>query len=234
MSLNVIPILCNAGFMDNYAYLLTDEESKKSAIIDASEAAPIIKICEEYGVEPEYIFVTHHHDDHIGGNVELKEKYGLKIVAPLEERELIAGGDIWLADGDEFVLGSSVATIIQAKGHTNGHILWYFKNDKKLFTGDVLFNLSIGGLFEGTPEQMWQTLEKIKALPDDVQFYCGHEYTAHGLQNLPQNDEAKKYLEYVLPRLKQHLPTVGIDLGLEKKCNPYLRISSLQEFKHYF
>lgn len=234
MSLKVVPILCNAGFMDNYAYLLVDEKSGKSAIIDAAEAAPIIKTCEAEGVEPEFIFVTHHHDDHVGGNAELKEKYKLKIVAPLKEKNLIFGGDIWLEDGEEFFLGDSRAEIIQAQGHTNGHILWYFKDDKKLFTGDVLFNLSIGGLFEGTPSQMWETLEKIKKLPDDVLFYCGHEYTAHGLQSLPNNEYAEKYLAYVFPRLKQHLPTVGMNLGLEKKCNPYLRINSKQEFEGYF
>ena len=147
---------------------------------------------------------------------------------------MIVGADILLKDGDEFALGSSKAEIIQADGHTNGHILWYFKDAKKLFTGDVLFNLSIGGLFEGTPEQMWKTLEKIKAMPDDVNFYCGHEYTAHGLSSLPHNEYGEKYLTYVLPRLKQHLPTVGVPLGLEKKCNPYLQVNSVEKFESYF
>lgn len=234
MSLKVIPILCNAGFMNNYAYLLIDEASSKSAIIDASEAKPIIKICEQYNVKPEYIFVTHHHDDHIGGNTELKTKYGLKIIVPDKEKTLIADADIGLKEKDEFSLGSSTARIIEAEGHTKGHILWYFEKDKKLFTGDVLFNLSIGGLFEGTPKQMWKTLEKIKALPDDVCFYCGHEYTSFGLRSLPNNEDGKKYAEYILPLIEQNLPTVGIPLKLEKKCNPYLRASSLKEFERYF
>ena len=234
MSLQIFPILCNAGFMNNYAYLLIEENSGKSAIVDASEAAPIIKACEQHQVKPEYILVTHHHDDHTGANEELKAKYNLKIAAPKAEMNLIKGTDIPLEEGDEFVLGEAVAKIIDGAGHTNGHILYYFKEDKALFTGDVLFNLNIGGLFEGTPAQMWQTLQKIKALPDDVRFYCGHEYTSFGLVNLPHNEAGDEYLAYVAPLLKRELPTVGVPLGLEKKCNPFLQINDLADFEKMF
>ncbi len=234
MSLDVFPILCNAGFMNNYAYLLIETQSRKTAIVDASEAGPIIKACVYHHVEPEYILVTHHHDDHTGANAELKAKYNLKIVAPEAEKELIEGADILLKDGDIFDFGKTSAEIISAAGHTRGHILWYFKKDKALFTGDVLFNLSIGGLFEGTPKQMWNTLEKIKALPDDVRFYCGHEYTAFGLSGLPDNDAGAEYFNLVKPLIEKSYPTVGMSLGLEKKCNPYLRVSSLEEFENLF
>ena len=234
MSLKVFPILCNAGFMNNYAYLLYDEKSAISAIVDASQANPIIEACEQHRLEPKYILVTHHHDDHTGGNEKLKSKYNLEIVVPQAEMSKIKGADMSLKEGDEFVLGESRAKIIGGAGHTKGHILYYFEQDKTLFTGDVLFNLNIGWLFEGTPEEMWHTLQKIKALPDDVRFYCGHEYTSFGLRNLPENEAGKKYLSYVSPLINQGLPTTGMLLGLEKKCNPFLQVENLNEFLKMF
>ena len=162
MSLQIEPILCRPNTMDNYAYLLTDTQTEESAIIDASEAEPIIRVCEQKNIQPKYILVTHHHEDHTNGNLPLKKKYNLQIAVPRLESSLIDGADILLSENDTFSLGKSTAKIISAPGHTNGHILYYFTEDKALFTGDVLFNLSIGGLFEGTPQQMWNSLNKIK------------------------------------------------------------------------
>ncbi len=231
--LKVTPILCRPREMDNYAYLLTDEKENVSAILDASEALPIIAECEKQNVNPEFLLVTHHHFDHVEGNALLKQKYGAEIVGAKTDENRIEGMDIGLKDGDEFYLGSARAKIMAADGHTLGHILWYFPEEKVLFSGDTLFNLCIGGLFEGTPEQMWQTLQKIKQLPDDVLFYPGHEYTIYGLKSL-YGEAGEKYKEKALKRLQQGKPASPMTLGEEKQCNPYLKAASLDEFLSLF
>lgn len=237
MSLKIKPVLCRAGVMDNYAYIITDEATGTTAVVDASEAEPVKIMCEALKLNPSYILTTHHHFDHVGGNAELKKRYGLKIVGPEAEKKLIADLDIALKDGDEFALGQSKARVIAAPGHTLGHILWYFPDDKVLFTGDVLFNLCIGGIFEGTPEQMWNSLQKIKALPDDVAFYAGHEYTAGALRMAMargQTPALEKYLASAYSRLTAKTPDKPITLGLEKQCNPYLMINDQEQFLQIF
>ncbi len=227
--LKVTPILCRPQKMDNYAYLLTDEKENVSVVLDASEALPIVEECEKQGVRPSFLLVTHHHFDHVEGNFLLKQKYGAKIVGARADENRIDGLDIALDDGDSFFVGSAEAKIIAADGHTLGHILWYFEKEKILFTGDTLFNLCIGGLFEGTPQQMWLTLQKIKQLPDDVVFYPGHEYTLYGLQNL-SGISGEKYREKALSRLRRGESVAPISLGEEKCCNPYLRAQTFEEF----
>lgn len=225
MSLDIKPVLCNAGFMDNYAYVLTDTETKISAVVDAAEEKAIIEFCQKYDILPSYILTTHHHEDHTNANLALKKRFNAKVVGSKIEEQLISGLDIALNDGDLFKLGNSEAAVILAPGHTNGHLLWYFAKDKALFTGDVLFNLCIGGLFEGTPQQMWESLQKIKSLPDDVRFYPGHEYTRASLSYLRANQnqpQVQRYLQFLEQCRQNNLPPVGNTLGLEKCCNPYL------------
>ena len=178
--LNIYTVLCRAGTMDNYAYILHDKSSNICAVIDPSEAIPIIKKLNELKLQPTYILNTHHHFDHTDGNKELKEKYHAQIVGNIADAHRIPEFDIGVKDGETFMLGNSCAEIIDVSAHTQGHILWYFPQDKALFTGDTLFNLCIGGLFEGSVKQMYEALQKIKSLPDDVDFYPGHEYTLGG------------------------------------------------------
>lgn len=233
MTLQIRPILCNAGYMDNYAYLITDEITNTSAIVDAAEEIAIVNFCRAQNITPQYILTTHHHKDHTNANLALKKRFQAQIIGSAAEAEKIPGLDIALSDGDTFNLGNSKAKVILAPGHTDGHLLWYFSKDKALFTGDVLFNLCIGGLFEGTMRQMWQSLQKIKALPDDVRFYPGHEYTGASLNYLAasQNEpEIQQYLQFLETCRKNNLPPVGIPLNLEKKCNPYLKIASETDF----
>lgn len=236
MTLEIKPILCREGTMDNYAYVITDKESLTSAIIDASETEPILNFCEKNNITPQYILTTHHHFDHVGANLDLKEKYALQIVGSETEKDIIQGIDIALKDQEEFFLGKTKIKILSAPGHTKGHILFYAENDKSLFTGDVLFNLCIGGLFEGTPEQMFNSLHKIKSLPEDVCFYPGHEYTKHCLAHIlkQENDVTKQYVQIALSRLQKGLPVAPISLALEKKCNPYLQINNLKDFMRLF
>lgn len=237
MSLTIRPVLCNAGIMDNYAYLITDDKTAVSAIVDAAEEKTILDACEALQIKPDYILTTHHHPDHTNANLALKKKFGLKIVGSEIERNNIPGIDICLNDGDLFQLGDTQAHIILTPGHTHGHILWHFAEDKALFTGDMLFNLCIGGLFEGTPQQMWRSIEKIKALPDDTRFYPGHEYTQASLSLLLQNQEKsaeQQYLNFIAQKKQAGLPMVGNLLGLEKQCNPYFQYSSENDFVKQF
>lgn len=233
--LQVYPVLCRAGYMDNYAYIIMDEDSRTTAVIDPSEAAPVIAKCAELNLKPQFILNTHHHFDHVDGNLELKEKYGAQIVCNTADIHRIKDTDIGIAPGEIFDLGNSAAEIIDVSAHTQGHILYYFKKDKILFTGDTLFNLCIGGIFEGTPEQMFTALSKIKALPDDVLFYPGHEYTMGGAMFAFQynhgNDDIKNYLARARTRLAEGLPVAPVTLGEEKRCNPYLEAASLADFK---
>ena len=233
MSLEIYPILCNAGFMDNYAYVLIDSETKVSAVVDAAEEKPIVEFCQKQDIIPSYILTTHHHEDHTNANLALKKRFNAKVVGSKIEENLISGLDIALNDGDLFKLGNSEAAAILASGHTNGHLLWYFSKDKAIFTGDVLFNLCIGGLFEGTPQQMWQSLQKVKSLPNDVRFYPGHEYTksAFGYLIANQNQlQIKKYLQFLEQCRQNNQPPVGNTLGLEKLCNPYLLLQTEADF----
>lgn len=234
MTLKIETILCRAGSMDNYSYLLTDEKSNISAVIDPSEVAPIENRCKELGTIPQFLLNTHHHFDHTDANLPLKQKYGAKIVAPAAEINKISGVDIAVSDGDTFKIGESEAKIIGVAGHTLGHILYYFPQDRTLFTGDTLFNLCIGGIFEGTAEQMWESLQKIKALPDDVLFYPGHEYTVHGLQTAmyfaKNKDAMQKYAANAIEKINRGQPVSPVLLKDEKLCNPYLAAESYEEF----
>ena len=228
-------ILCRAGTMNNYAYLITDQKTNISAIIDPSEAAPIIAICEQKQIHPQYIFNTHHHFDHTDGNLELKEKYHCTVIGNIKDSARIPGFDIGVKDGETFMLGETQAQIIDVSAHTQGHILWYFAKDKIVFTGDTLFNLCVGGLFEGSVEEMYQALQKIKSLPEDTLFYPGHEYTLYGaaeaLKFLPDEPLLKEYIKEAQIKLSQGKSVSPISLRLEKICNPYLRAQNLTELQ---
>jgi len=234
MSLQIIPILCRQGIMDNYSYLIIDKESGCSAVIDPSESKPIIDTCSQYNVRPGYIFNTHHHFDHTDANKTMKEYYNCKIVGAEADKHRIPEIDITVPYNGTFALGKSIAQIIEAQGHTHGHILWYFPEDKALFTGDTLFNLCIGGLFEGTVEEMFKTLKTIKQLPDDTLFYPGHEYTLHGLNDAmyfnQHKPEMQEYLQLIQQRLNNNQSVAPIPLRLEKACNPYLTVNTLADF----
>ena len=238
MPLQIHPVLCRAGTMDNYSYIIVDEETLTSAVIDPSEAAPIITKLSQLNLCPQYILNTHHHFDHTDENLTIKEKYGAKIIGNQNDQNRIPGFDIGVLPDTTFSIGQSEAQIIDASAHTQGHILWYFPSSQALFTGDTLFNLCIGGLFEGTPQQMYNVLAKIKQLPDNTLFYPGHEYTLHAAQEAflynNGNEEIRKYLSLAEQNLKQGLPAGPFTLEQEKRCNPYLQAKSLEEFKSLF
>ena len=141
-----------------------------------------------------------------------------------------------MEDGSVFALGNSIAKIIDVSAHTQGHILCYFEKDKALFTGDTLFNLCIGGLFEGTPKQMFDALSKIKNMPDDTMFYPGHEYTFHAANFAYHHNKANENIIKYLTKAKNNLDMTGhvfpLTLGEEKLCNPYLKAETLDDFSN--
>ena len=212
---------------DNFSYLIIDETTQIACVVDPSESGPIIKFLEKNNLNCNYILNTHHHHDHIGGNLEIKKKYKSKIVGFAEDAERIPGIDIKLSDQNIWKENNFEAKIIHIPGHTLGHICFYFYKDDNLFTGDTLFSLGCGRIFEGTYKQMFNSLEKIKKLPPKTKIYCGHEYTLQNSKFCIKYDEKNKYLlkkiDEINIKLKNNKPTVPSTLDDELKSNIFLR-----------
>ncbi|XP_030528060.1 hydroxyacylglutathione hydrolase 2, mitochondrial isoform X2 [Rhodamnia argentea] len=217
---------------DNFAYLLHDVDTGTVGVVDPSESRPIIDALSRKNRNLTYILNTHHHYDHTGGNEELKARYGAKVIGSGIDRDRIPGIDIALNDGDKWMFAGHEVLVIETPGHTRGHISFYFPGSGVIFTGDTLFSLSCGKLFEGTPEQMLSSLEKIMALPDDTNIYCGHEYTLSNskfaLSIEPNNEALKNYAAQVAHLRSKGIATIPTTLKMEKMCNPFLRTSSME------
>uniref|UniRef100_A0A7N0TUG4 hydroxyacylglutathione hydrolase n=1 Tax=Kalanchoe fedtschenkoi TaxID=63787 RepID=A0A7N0TUG4_KALFE len=215
---------------DNYAYLLHDVDTGTVGIVDPSESLPVIDALSRSDRNLTYILNTHHHYDHTGGNLELKARYGAKVIGSGTDSDRIPGIDIALKDGDKWMFAGHEVVILETPGHTRGHISFYFPGAGVIFVGDTLFSLSCGKLFEGTPEQMSSSLQKITSLPEDTSIYCGHEYTLSNskfaLSIDPRNDKLQSYASHVANLRKKGLPTVPSTIKMEKACNPFLRTSS--------
>ena len=219
---------------DNYSYLIIDKNNLKACVVDPSEASPIINFVEKKKLKLVYILNTHHHYDHVGGNLELKRKYNSKVIGFKEDKKRIPGIDILVEDNQIWNEDNFEAKIYHVPGHTSGHIAFHFFKEKKLFIGDTLFSLGCGRIFEGTNEEMFNSLNKIKKIPDDTEIYCGHEYTlqnskfclAHDSTNLNLKN---KILE-IERKLKDGLPTIPTFLKDELKCNIFLKAKDVKSF----
>ena len=222
--MQIIPIPC---LTDNYAYIINDNISKIVGVVDPSEATPVIAFLKKKNLQLNYILNTHHHFDHIGGNLELKKMYNAKIVGFENDKKRIPGIDIALTDNECWKFGSFELKIIYIPGHTLGHICFYFENEKVAFTGDTLFSLGCGRIFEGTYEQMFSSLNKIKNLPKDTKIYCGHEYTEKNSEFCISLDSRNKKLISKINDIKlkrsNNLPTVPSSLKDEIECNIFFR-----------
>jgi hydroxyacylglutathione hydrolase len=212
---------------DNYGVLVHDPATGATAAIDAPEAAPIEAALASTGWKLTDILVTHHHGDHTAGIAELKRRYHCRVVAPRREAAKIPDVDVEVGEGDTVKVGSLTAQVIETPGHTLGQINYFFPEDKLLFAGDTLFSIGCGRVIEGKPEQMWQSLLKLRALPDDTSVYCGHEYTDANIRFAltiePGNAALKAREAEAKKQIAAGTPTIPSKLGEEKRSNVFLR-----------
>lgn len=215
---------------DNYGYLLHDAGSGVTAAVDTPDAEEIAAQLDAKGWRLTHILNTHHHGDHAGGNLELKRRTGCTIIGPRADAARIPGIDVGVGEGDVVELGPHRAQVYDTPGHTRGHIVYYFADARAAFVGDTLFAMGCGRLFEGTPIEMWSSLSKILAWPDDTRIYCAHEYTQSNarfaLTVEPQNSRLKQRAEQVARLRAAGTPTVPSTLGEERATNPFLRPQS--------
>jgi len=229
MKVEIIPCL-----QDNYSYLIIDETNNDACVVDPSEAKPIINFVKSNKINLKYILNTHHHYDHVGGNLELKKKYNSNVVGFKGDKDRIPEIDILIKDNQIWKGDNFEAKILHTPGHTTGHIAYHFFKEKKIFTGDTLFSLGCGKIFEGTYEEMFESLNKIKQLPKDTEIYCGHEYTLQNsnfcILNDPKNLKLKNKIIEIKEKIQKGLPTLPTTLGDEVECNILLKARDVKSF----
>lgn len=218
---------------DNYGYILHDPETGDTAVVDPSEALPILNILHKKHWNLRYILNTHNHHDHIGGNEELHEQTGAKIICSKYDKHLIKHASMGVVEGTEFHIGRAPVQIMEIPGHTIGHVAYYLPSEAAVFSGDTLFSLGCGKLFEGTAGQMWNSLRRLADLPEHTKVYCGHEYTKDNarfaLEIDPYNNPLQNYAQQVDSMREEGRSTVPSTIAQEAQCNPFLRASLLQE-----
>ncbi len=212
---------------DNYGVLIHDAESGATATIDAPDAVPIERALAHTGWRLSHILITHHHGDHVDGVSALKAKWGCTVVGNAADAARLPPLDATVSPGQSYDFAGHRAGIIDTPGHTVGHIAWHFADDQVLFAGDTLFALGCGRVFEGSFEQMWSSLAKLKALPPDTTVYCGHEYTQanarFALTVDPDNSALAARARTVDDLRSRNEPTLPTTIGLEQQTNPFLR-----------
>jgi len=215
---------------DNYGYLVHVPDDNVTATIDTPDVAAIENALAVRGWTLTHILNTHWHADHAGGNAAIKEKYGVTVIGPRGEAEKIPGIDRAIGEGDKLSLGTVPIKVLDVPGHTLGHIAYWFETETVAFVGDTLFALGCGRVFEGTFPQMWGSLLKLLALPDETLVYCAHEYTAgnaaFAVTIEPDNKELVARVEKVRELRAAGQPTVPSTIGLERRTNPFLRPSA--------
>src|ERR1700721_1841072 len=212
---------------DNFGVLVHDPATGATAAIDAPEAAPVEAVLKATGWRLTAILVTHPHADHTGGVAELKARHGCRVTAPRNEAARIPAVDASVGEGDTVKVGSLTARGLEAPGHTAGHITYVFDQDKLAFVGDTLFSIGCGRVIEGTPEMMWASLLKLRALPDDAQIFCGHEYTEANIRFAltiePDNEDLRARAEEAKRQVAAGEDTIPTRIGAEKREKVLLR-----------
>lgn len=222
VEVHIVPALT-----DNYIHIIHDAAHGLTIVVDPGEAAPVRAFLSERGWRLTHILATHHHGDHIGGIPDLRADSHAMLIGPRAEIDRIPEMDATHGDGDIFTLGSQTVRVFDTPGHTRGHCAFFFEEARLLFSGDTLFSLGCGRLFEGTPAQMWNSLSRLRALPPETRIYCGHEYTASNarfaLSIDPANIALKARAEEVAALRAKGRPTVPSRLSEEIAANPFLR-----------
>ncbi|MDO8605962.1 MAG: hydroxyacylglutathione hydrolase [Phaeospirillum sp.] len=217
-----IPVLS-----DNYITLVHEPVSGATAAVDPAVAEPVLGRLATRGWRLTHILNTHHHGDHTGGNQELIHRTGCAVVGAAKDSERIPGISVEVGEGDTFLLGGAAAMVLETPGHTSGHIAFWFPDSHVLFAGDCLFSLGCGRLFEGSAEEMWTSLKKLRDLPPDTLVYCAHEYTAGNgrFARLVERDNQALLtrLEQVEALRAKGLPTIPTTIADERAANPFLR-----------
>ena len=214
---------------DNYGYLIKNPHATEGVLIDPSDLEMCLKILELNDCSPTHILLTHHHDDHIAAVQDLKNKFQ-SIIIGFEHDEKIPQPDLRVKDDEIFEIHQNKFKVIHTPGHTLQHINYFMPEHNILFSGDTLFSMGCGRMFEGTPEVFWQSLSKIKQLPDNTTIYCGHEYTLSNVKFAlsihPENQDLQKYALWTEHQEKEHRPTIPAKLIDQIKCNPFLQCDS--------
>jgi len=226
--ITIVPIL-----NDNYAYIVFDPQTAVTGVIDPGEAEPVVEMLDRVNLHLDWVINTHHHWDHTNGNKALIERYGAKWAAPKE----CGDADIVLNEGESFYLGGIAFEILWTPGHTEGHVCLFCRQEHILFSGDTLFSMGCGRLFEGTAQDMFMSINKIKALPAQTKIYCGHEYTLSNGEFaaylMPDNADICEQLSIVKTLRRNKLPTIPFTLHTELKTNPFLMATSFKELGDY-
>lgn len=227
--LEIVPV---AAFADNYIWLVHDPESGETAVVDPGEAAPALAEAKRRGWTVTQVWNTHHHWDHSGGNLAMKEATGCSVSGPA--REQIPGRDVALSEGSELRIGRHRGRVMEIPGHTLGHVALVFDDDRIAFVGDTLFAMGCGKLFEGTPEQMYRSLQRIAELAADTRLYCGHEYTLANARFAasaePGNADIANRLAEVAQMRDRGEITLPTTVAAERATNPFVRSADWQEF----
>jgi hydroxyacylglutathione hydrolase len=212
---------------DNLGVLLHDPRTGATASIDAGEEVPILAALAETGWGLTHILITHHHGDHVAAVTALKARTGAHVVGPERDRHRLPVLDEGVSEGDRVSVGTLAAVVLETPGHTSGHIAYHFPAEGLLFAGDTLFAMGCGRLFEGSPAEMWSSLQKLAALPEDTQVYCGHEYTMSNARFALSVDAGNSALteraREVEETRKAGRLTIPTTIGQERRTNPFLR-----------
>ena len=225
-------IIAVPAFTDNYIWIVHDEESGETAVVDPGDASPALAECERRGWTITQVWNTHHHWDHTGGNAKIKEATGALVSAPAAEE--IKVRDVGLSEGSELRIGNHVGRVIEIPGHTLGHVALVFDDPRMAFVGDTLFAMGCGRLFEGTAQQMHHSLQRIADLPGDTALYCGHEYTLANARFAehaePENEAIAVRYERVRAQRERNEITLPTTVSQERETNPFVRATNWEEF----
>lgn len=228
----MLHVVAVPAFADNYLWLVHDEASGDTAVVDPGDPAPVLAEAEKRGWTITQVWNTHWHPDHTGGNLAVKDATGARISGPAGEN--IPGRDIALGEGNEVRIGDHVGRVIEVPGHTLGHIALIFDEDRVAFVGDTLFAMGCGRLFEGSPEQMYRSLQRLTALPSDMRLYCAHEYTLanarFAIHAAPDNAAVAERLAEVERQREDGEITVPTTIAQELATNPFVRAANAEEF----